>query len=252
MTGHDAVHASTATSSSGPTGSRSTSSRRCAPRGTAGPAPTYLDLPDDVILGRVDEDDVRDGGRRSRRRRAARPPTRDVDAALAALRTRRAPARDRRQGHGVVARRGRGARVHRARPSCRSCNSPMGKGVMPDDHPLSVGAARSHALQEADLILLLGARLNWIMHFGLPPRFNPDVRVIQLDISAEQLRTNVPDRGRPRRRRQGGHGPAQRGARRRAVAVRRPTRRGGSSIADEDRGQPRRPSRRWPPTTRCR
>ena len=71
-------------------------------------------------------------------------------------------------------------------------NSPMGKGVMPDDHPLSVGAARSHALQNADLILLLGARLNWIMHFGLPPRFNPDVRVIQLDISAEQLSTNVP------------------------------------------------------------
>ena len=63
---------------------------------------------------------------------------------------------------------------------------------MPDDHPLSVGAARSHALKEADLILVLGARLNWIMHFGQSPRFNPDVRVIQLDISAEQLSTNVP------------------------------------------------------------
>jgi 2-hydroxyacyl-CoA lyase 1 len=68
----------------------------------------------------------------------------------------------------------------------------MGKGVMPDDHPLSVGAARSHALKEADLIVLLGARLNWIMHFGLPPRFNPNVRIIQLDLSAEQLSTNVP------------------------------------------------------------
>jgi 2-hydroxyacyl-CoA lyase 1 len=68
----------------------------------------------------------------------------------------------------------------------------MGKGVMPDDHPLSVGAARSHALKEADVIVLLGARLNWIMHFGLPPRFNPNVRIIQLDISAEQLSTNVP------------------------------------------------------------
>jgi 2-hydroxyacyl-CoA lyase 1 len=71
-------------------------------------------------------------------------------------------------------------------------NSPMGKGVMADDHPLSVGAARSHALKEADLIMVLGARLNWIMHFGKSPRFNPDVRVIQLDISAEQLSTNVP------------------------------------------------------------
>jgi len=34
--------------------------------------------------------------------------------------------------------------------------------------------------------------LNWIMHFGLPPRFAPGVRVIQLDISPEQLSTNVP------------------------------------------------------------
>ena len=50
--------------------------------------------------------------------------------------------------------------------------SPMGKGVMPDDHPLSVGAARSYVLQNADLVFLVGARLNWIMHFGLPPRFN--------------------------------------------------------------------------------
>jgi 2-hydroxyacyl-CoA lyase 1 len=68
----------------------------------------------------------------------------------------------------------------------------MGKGVMPDDHPLSVGAARSHVLQNADLVLLMGARLNWIMHFGLPPRFNPDVRVLQMDISAEEIGNNVP------------------------------------------------------------
>ena len=70
--------------------------------------------------------------------------------------------------------------------------TPMGKGVMPDDHPLSVGAARSHALQNADLVFLMGARLNWILHFGLPPRFNPDVRVVQIDIAAEEIGTNVP------------------------------------------------------------
>ena len=36
------------------------------------------------------------------------------------------------------------------------------------------------ALQEADVILLLGARLNWILHFGAPPRFRPDVKIIQV------------------------------------------------------------------------
>jgi 2-hydroxyacyl-CoA lyase 1 len=67
----------------------------------------------------------------------------------------------------------------------------MGKGVMPDAHPLSVGAARSHALQNADVVFLMGARLNWIMHFGLPPRFSKDVKVIQLDIAPEQMSQNV-------------------------------------------------------------
>ena len=46
---------------------------------------------------------------------------------------------------------------------------------------------RSLALQRADVIVLLGARLNWMLHFGLPPRFAKDVAFIQVDISAEEL-----------------------------------------------------------------
>ncbi|KAM4705600.1 2-hydroxyacyl-CoA lyase 1 isoform 2-T2 [Rhinophrynus dorsalis] len=69
--------------------------------------------------------------------------------------------------------------------------TPMGKGVVPDNHPNCVAAARSSALQHADVILLLGARLNWILHFGLPPRFQSDVKIIQVDICAEELGNNV-------------------------------------------------------------
>uniref|UniRef100_A0A8C5YEN7 2-hydroxyacyl-CoA lyase n=1 Tax=Microcebus murinus TaxID=30608 RepID=A0A8C5YEN7_MICMU len=69
--------------------------------------------------------------------------------------------------------------------------TPMGKGVVPDNHPNCVGAARSRALQFADVIVLLGARLNWILHFGLPPRYRPDVKFIQVDICAEELGNNV-------------------------------------------------------------
>lgn len=36
------------------------------------------------------------------------------------------------------------------------------------------------ALLQADVVLLLGARLNWILHFGLPPRFDPNVKIIQV------------------------------------------------------------------------
>lgn len=40
----------------------------------------------------------------------------------------------------------------------------------------------SRALAEADVILLLGARLNWILHFGKPPRFRDNVKVLQVSI----------------------------------------------------------------------
>ena len=155
------------------------------------PGAAYLDMPDDVILGRVEEDEIRAAA-------TIPPPPRsqaadaDVAAAIAAL--RKTPSA--RSSSSARAWPGRAPRTRCARFIERTrlpfLDSPMGKGVMPDDHPLSVGAARSHALRDADLVLLLGARLNWIMHFGLPPRFDPDVRVIQLDISAEQLSTNVP------------------------------------------------------------
>lgn len=69
--------------------------------------------------------------------------------------------------------------------------TPMGKGVLPDDHPNCVAAARSRALLQADVVLLLGARLNWILHFGLPPRFDPAVKIIQVDLCPEEMGNNV-------------------------------------------------------------
>ncbi|XP_050798852.1 2-hydroxyacyl-CoA lyase 1 isoform X4 [Gopherus flavomarginatus] len=95
---------------------------------------------------------------------------------------------------------GKGAAYSRAENSIRKlvdqCGlpflpTPMGKGVVPDNHPNCVAAARSRALQHADVIILFGARLNWILHFGLPPRFRPDVMIIQVDICAEELGNNV-------------------------------------------------------------
>ena len=46
------------------------------------------------------------------------------------------------------------------------------------------------ALREADVILLVGARLNWILHFGHPPRFNKNVKFIQIDVCPEELGNN--------------------------------------------------------------
>jgi thiamine pyrophosphate-dependent acetolactate synthase large subunit-like protein len=69
-------------------------------------------------------------------------------------------------------------------------DEPAHKGVMPDDHPLSVAAARTLALQNADVVFLMGARFNWVFHFGQPLRYAPDVKVIQRDIAPEEIGHN--------------------------------------------------------------
>ena len=167
----------------------SMSSWRCAMPIYGRPA-TYLDMPDDIIQGR---------GRRRQDPvppRCAEPPRstapqENIDQALNVLQSAQRPL--------VIV--GKGMAWSRAEDEVRAfiekrglpfLASPMGKGVMDDNHPLSVGAARSHALQEADVIFLMGARLNWIMHFGLPPRFNKNVRIVQLDIAPEAIGQNVP------------------------------------------------------------
>ena len=154
------------------------------------PGPVYLDFPDDIIHGKCEEDDVVKAARVDEPPRTLADPD-AVEAALTALEAAERPL--------VVV--GKGMAWSRAEDDVRAfiertqlpfLNSPMGKGTMPDDDPLSVGAARSTALREADLVFMMGARLNWIMHFGLPPRFHKDVRIIQLDIEATEIGANVP------------------------------------------------------------
>ncbi|XP_030040420.2 2-hydroxyacyl-CoA lyase 1 isoform X1 [Manduca sexta] len=69
--------------------------------------------------------------------------------------------------------------------------TPMGKGVVSDESEYCVSTARTQALLKADVIVLLGARLNWMLHFGQPPRFAPDVKVIQVDINPEEFHNSI-------------------------------------------------------------
>lgn len=70
--------------------------------------------------------------------------------------------------------------------------TPMGKGVLPDDHPLCVSSARSTALKGADAILLVGARLNWILHYGRPPRYQRGVKIIHVELLPEEVGHSIP------------------------------------------------------------
>lgn len=67
----------------------------------------------------------------------------------------------------------------------------MGKGVLPDNHALDISPARSKALAATDLIILLGARLNWILHFGAAPKLSSRTKIIKIDISAEEIGRNL-------------------------------------------------------------
>ncbi len=157
---------------------------------TGRPGAVYLDLPNDLIVGKRDESQV---GWQPRAPEPARPQAEPaaVERALEVLRAAERPL--------VIV--GKGAAWSRAENEVRDfiqrthlpfLATPMGKGVVPDDDPLSVAPARSFALQNADAVLLIGARLNWILHFGLPPRFAKGVKVVQLDVSGDEIGRNVP------------------------------------------------------------
>ena len=66
----------------------------------------------------------------------------------------------------------------------------MAKGVVPDDSPSSAASARSLSLGQADVVLLIGARLNWMLSNGESPLFREDAKFIQVDIDATEFDSN--------------------------------------------------------------
>jgi oxalyl-CoA decarboxylase len=66
----------------------------------------------------------------------------------------------------------------------------MAKGLLPDDHPQSVAAARSYALAQADVVMLIGARLNWLLGHGRSPQWSPSAQFVQLDIAPTEIDSN--------------------------------------------------------------
>src|SRR5260370_20858389 len=63
----------------------------------------------------------------------------------------------------------------------------QGRGVLPDDHPYAYLAMRSTAFREADLILIVGTRMNYIITHAAAPRFNANATIARIDIDADEL-----------------------------------------------------------------
>ncbi len=68
----------------------------------------------------------------------------------------------------------------------------MAKGLLPDDHPQSAGAARSLVLKESDTVMLIGARLNWLLSHGKGKQWGSEPKkFIHIDIEPKEMDSNI-------------------------------------------------------------
>eukprot|EP00877_Chromochloris_zofingiensis_P007714 jgi/Chrzof1/3196/Cz12g15140.t1 len=148
------------------------------------PGGAYVDVPSNVLMAKVQ--DAGSAARQGSSMSGALQPAASVDAqavaaAVALLRSAQRPL--------VVV--GEGAAYSGAEQQVQVlanryglpvlCTS-MGRGLLPDDHGSCVNAARSLAIGGADVALVVGARLNWQLHFGEPPKWSPGVKFIMTDV----------------------------------------------------------------------
>ncbi|MBY8976080.1 oxalyl-CoA decarboxylase [Rhodobacteraceae bacterium NNCM2] len=68
----------------------------------------------------------------------------------------------------------------------------MAKGLLPDTHPQSASAARSLVLKESDVVLMVGARLNWLLSHGKGKQWGTEPKqFVQIDIEPKEMDSNV-------------------------------------------------------------
>ncbi len=68
----------------------------------------------------------------------------------------------------------------------------MAKGLVSDTHPQCAAAARSLVLKESDVVVLVGARLNWLLAHGKGKTWGGSKKFVQIDIQANEMDSNVP------------------------------------------------------------
>ncbi|MGC8477435.1 MAG: thiamine pyrophosphate-binding protein [Acetobacteraceae bacterium] len=153
------------------------------------PGPVYLDFPGDILYQKIDEDQV-DWSFAGRPLLDARPlgnPT-QVAKLVDALAAAKQPILV--SGSGVI--------WSRAWPEMHALvdkigipfyTTPQGRGVVPDDHPCSYMTMRSSAFRDADLIVVLGTRMNYIIGHAAPPRFGANAKIARIDIDPDEIAT---------------------------------------------------------------
>jgi len=150
------------------------------------PGPVYIDCNEDVLYGKVDEADAAAPPRAVGRAR----PSGDPDLVRQAVKLLS-------EASSPMIFAGGGVWWSQAYDELRQFvertgipfyTSPMSRGLLPDDHEMSFPAARSGAFRQADVVLVVGTRFNWMMTFG--NRIAPTSKIIQIDIHGAELGHN--------------------------------------------------------------
>jgi thiamine pyrophosphate-dependent acetolactate synthase large subunit-like protein len=153
------------------------------------PGPVYLDFPGDVLYQKIDEDKV-DWSLSGRPLLNPRPMGEESKVAVLvdALAKARQPI--------VVS--GSGVLWSQAWSELQGFveatgvpfyTTPQGRGVLPDDHRYSYMSMRSTAFREADLIIIVGTRMNYVIAHTAAPRFNAGATIARIDIDADEIAT---------------------------------------------------------------
>jgi thiamine pyrophosphate-dependent acetolactate synthase large subunit-like protein len=157
---------------------------------TGRPGPVYIDLPGDVLGEKVEEDAVTYPAAWKPAPRTLGDPN-AVREAIALLARAERPV--------IIAGSGvwwsDGARELQAFVEATGIpfyTTPISRGLIPEDHALAFLNARSKAFTEADVVLAVGTRFNWVIQFGRPPRFAADLKVIHVDVNPAELGHNRP------------------------------------------------------------
>ena len=154
------------------------------------PGPVYIDLPGDVLYHEVDENEVRFPKKPHSVPRVSADPDL-IKKAIALLKDAKRPIVI--TGTGIM---WSGAMAELKQfvemSGIPFYTTPQGRGVIEEDHKLSFLGARNQAWKESDVVLFVGTRLNFIVGFGLPPRFAEGVKIVQVDISDEEIGRNRP------------------------------------------------------------
>lgn len=151
------------------------------------PGPVYVDLPSDVINNTIDDAQVvwPDFDKTLVRARPQGDPAL-IEQALKLMQGARKP----------VVLSGSGVLWSDAAPELQKWvldtgmpifTTPQGRGILPEDHERAFLNARSAALKEADLLFVVGTRLNYVFGHLKPPRISKNAKVIRVDIEPTEI-----------------------------------------------------------------